>query len=196
MTFLTSLADSQNSIIPKHVLGGQTADQVNKSTFKTQSPVGTGPFTVGQVVPGQFAEFVANETYFQGRPKLDKIIYKLITPETATAQIQSGELDIFLAAGAANFDLLSTVSTLDVRSVTSPGIFTFQFNSETPGAARRVEAPTWAWTCRRSPSISPTSVCARRCTTRSTGARSTRSCSAAATGCSSTRPGSTRTSPA
>ena len=74
---------------------------------------------------------MANPTYYKGRPNLDKVIYKAITPETATAQIQSGELDIFLAAGAANFDLLSTNATLDVRSVTSPGIFTFQFNSET-----------------------------------------------------------------
>src|SRR4029077_7826176 len=129
--FLIKLVEAQHSIVPKHVLAGMTADQVNKSDFKTKSPVGTGPFTVAQVVPDQFVEFDANPGYFGGAPKLDKIIYKTITPETATAQIQSGELDIFLAAGASNFDLLSSNASLDVRSIVAPGIFTFQFNSET-----------------------------------------------------------------
>src|SRR4029077_10655442 len=129
--FLIKLVEAQHSIVPKHVLAGMTADQVNKSDFKTKSPVGTGPFTVAQVVPDQFVEFDANPNYFGGAPKLAKIIYKAITPDTALAQIQSGELDIFLAAGASNYDLLSKNSALDVRVVTSPGIFTFQFNSET-----------------------------------------------------------------
>ena len=51
--FLRLLVDAPSSIMPKHVLAGQTAEQINKGEFKTK-PVGTGPYKMVSVQPGQF----------------------------------------------------------------------------------------------------------------------------------------------
>ena len=123
VTFLRTLVDAPSSILPKHLLVGQTSAQIAKSDFKNKTPIGTGPFKLGQVVPDQFIEFVANPDYYKGPPKLDKIIYKAITTDTALAQIESGELDIILNAGASNFDRLSSIATLNVQLTNAPGIF-------------------------------------------------------------------------
>ncbi len=124
VTFLRSLADAPSSIMPLHLLAGQTADQINKGNFKNKSPIGTGPFTLGQIVPDQYMEFIANPAYFKGAPKLEKVIYKQVTPETALAQIETGELDIILNAGASNYERLSKIDILDTRVLPAPGIFT------------------------------------------------------------------------
>lgn len=129
--FLRTLADAPSSIMPKHLLAGQTRGEILKGDFMNKSPVGTGPFTLGQVVPDQFIEFIASPGYYKGPPKLEKIIYKAITTDTALAQIESGELDIILNAGASNFDRLSAIPTLDVRVVSSPGIFEIVPHGET-----------------------------------------------------------------
>ena len=105
--FVRTIADSPSAILPKHVLAGQTRDQVNKGDFKHKSPIGTGPFKLKEIVPDQFISFEANPNYYDGRPNVDTVIYKAITSETAPAQLQSGELDIALNVGATNFDRLS-----------------------------------------------------------------------------------------
>ena len=122
--FLRTMADAPSVILPEHILTGQTLDQINKGDFKNKSPIGTGPFTVKQIVPDQFIEFDANPDYYLGRPKLDSIFYKAINTDTALAQLQSGDLDIALNVGATNFDPLSKIDILNVQVVNSPGIFT------------------------------------------------------------------------
>lgn len=125
VTFLRFLADAPSVILPKHLLAGQTASQINQGDFKNKTPVGSGAFTLGQVVADQFTEFIANPNYYKGAPKVEKLIYKQITPETALAQIETGELDVILNAGASNFDRLSKIASIDTRVGTAPGIFTF-----------------------------------------------------------------------
>ena len=120
--FMRFMADAPSSIMPKHLLAGQTADQINKGEFKTK-PVGTGPYKMVSVRPGQFVELAANPDYFKGAPKIAKFFYMDITPETALAQLQSGQLDIALNVGVANLDLLSRQSSLNVQVVRSAGVF-------------------------------------------------------------------------
>jgi peptide/nickel transport system substrate-binding protein len=122
--FVRTMADAPSVLLPKHILEGQTRDQINKGDFKNKSPIGTGPFKLKEIVPDQFISFEANPDYYGGRPKVDTLIYKAITSDTALAQLESGDLDIALNVGATNFDRLSSVSILNVQVVNSPGIFT------------------------------------------------------------------------
>src|SRR5262249_25221970 len=129
--FLRSMADAPSVILPEHILTGQTLDQINKGDFKNKSPIGTGPFTVKQIVPDQFIEFDANPDYYGGRPKLDTLFYKQVNTDTALAQLESGDLDVALNVGATNADPLSKVDILNVQIVNSPGIFTLTPFDET-----------------------------------------------------------------
>jgi peptide/nickel transport system substrate-binding protein len=61
-------------------------------------PIGTGPFIFESWSPKNQVVLAANKEYFEGPPKVDKIIFKLIYEETtAEIALQKGEIDIFYA---------------------------------------------------------------------------------------------------
>jgi peptide/nickel transport system substrate-binding protein len=56
--------------------------------------VGTGPFVMTEFVDDQYIEGVANENYFLGKPKLDKIVFQIYADTTAILNaLEAGELD-------------------------------------------------------------------------------------------------------
>ncbi|KGX87339.1 oligopeptide ABC transporter substrate-binding protein [Pontibacillus litoralis] len=57
-------------------------------------PMGTGPFKIGNVVPGESYEYIANEDYWKGAPNLDKVIVKVIDNKAVTGALQNGEVDM------------------------------------------------------------------------------------------------------
>ncbi len=95
--FLYNLAWGASMILPKHLYDGEdlTTNPYNKK------PVGTGPFKFVEYVPNDHVTLEANLDYFDGRPYLDKLIFKFIPqPETAKAAYDAGEVDA-LGYGAA-----------------------------------------------------------------------------------------------
>ena len=60
-----------------------------------RAPIGTGPFAFASLTPNQSLELVANDAYFRGKPKLQKISYRFI-PSDASRDLafQAGELDL------------------------------------------------------------------------------------------------------
>lgn len=139
--FLRNLADAPSSVMPEHVLAGMTADEINTGEFKTSKPIGTGPYSIVQVVPDQYVEFAANPNYFKGAPNIEHLFYKAITPETALAQLETGELDIALNVGATNKERLQGVPSLDVQIVQSPGIFVLLPVDDTPETREKLGLP-------------------------------------------------------
>jgi peptide/nickel transport system substrate-binding protein len=62
------------------------------------NPVGTGPFVFAGWVPGSEVRLSANPKYFEGAPKVQEIVLRLIKDETAAAiALQKREIDIFFA---------------------------------------------------------------------------------------------------
>lgn len=58
------------------------------------NPVGAGPFKLDKFVPGTEATLVAFDDYWQGRPKLDKIVVRGYPDEAAmVAAIEAGEVN-------------------------------------------------------------------------------------------------------
>lgn len=58
------------------------------------NPVGAGPFKLEKFVPGQEAVVVAFDDYWQGRPKIDKVIFRGYPDEAAMiAAIEAGEVN-------------------------------------------------------------------------------------------------------
>ncbi|WNF24132.1 oligopeptide ABC transporter substrate-binding protein [Mesobacillus jeotgali] len=57
-------------------------------------PVGTGPFKVAKVIPGESVELVKNENYWKGAPHLDKIVVKVIDSSLTTGELKNGTLDM------------------------------------------------------------------------------------------------------
>lgn len=70
-------------IVPKHIL---EREDINTSSFN-RSPIGTGPFRFVEWVSDEKIILEANPKYFEGRPNLDRIIYRII-PETAISEME------------------------------------------------------------------------------------------------------------
>jgi len=77
-------------MLPKHILEGK---DITKEEF-TRHPIGTGPFKFKEWVTGQKIVLEANDDYFEGRPKIDRYVMRVI-PDTATMflELKFGGLD-------------------------------------------------------------------------------------------------------
>lgn len=126
-------------MIPKHILEGK---DIKTADFNT-NPIGTGPYKLDKWDTGQSIKLVKNTEYFKGEPKIDNMVFKIVTDYKARAmQLKSGELDFTqitpkdMAAieGNEDFDLYKC-KTADYRGIMynfkSP---LFKENKELPNA--------------------------------------------------------------
>jgi len=70
-------------ILPKHLL---EKEDINTTSFN-RKPIGTGPFRFVEWVTDEKIVVEANPDYFEGRPHLDRIIYRII-PETSLSEME------------------------------------------------------------------------------------------------------------
>jgi peptide/nickel transport system substrate-binding protein len=79
-----------------HYEGVAVADMVDSPQVR-KTPMGFGPFKVKNIVPGEMIEFERFDDYWQGKPLLDGVVYKVIDPALASGLLESGEVDIIAA---------------------------------------------------------------------------------------------------
>lgn len=78
-------------IMPKHIYEKET--DIENSPLNAQ-PVGTGPYVLSEYKPGEYVKFTANKDYFLGAPKVDTVIFKIITDaNTGKLALQKGEVN-------------------------------------------------------------------------------------------------------
>lgn len=79
-------------LIPKHVLAGK---DFNTDEFNSMRPVGTGPFMIEEWKRGEYLVLAANTAFYDGPPKLDRVIYKFLPdPNVRLVQLKKGEVDV------------------------------------------------------------------------------------------------------
>jgi peptide/nickel transport system substrate-binding protein len=85
-------ANHTNCILPAHLL--KRYRDLNHAAYN-DLPVGTGPFKIVRYVPGVEIEFVANDSYWRGAPKLRRIDYRIVQSEsTLLTLLQSHAVDL------------------------------------------------------------------------------------------------------
>lgn len=79
-------------ILPYHILKDEK--DLMTSSFN-KNPIGTGSYKLKEFKTGQDIELIAYENYFEGKPKIDKILYKFL-PDTNTSflYLKQNKLDI------------------------------------------------------------------------------------------------------
>jgi peptide/nickel transport system substrate-binding protein len=79
-----------------------------------EHPLGDGPYKLEKFIPGQEVRFVANENYFQGKPKTEHFIYK--TTEGDVWQfVETGEVDYAsFSATEENIEKLKALGFLNI----------------------------------------------------------------------------------
>lgn len=81
-------------ILPEHALADLPVAEMREWDWWKSSPVGTGPFKFSAYERDQFMELVGNPDYWDGAPKLDKLINRYFADETAAVlALQAGDID-------------------------------------------------------------------------------------------------------
>ncbi len=113
--FPGNLFNNLNSvyIVPKHIFEGKTAAEINEPTL-WMTPIGSGPFKFDSKIDGERIEFVANENYFLGAPKIDRMVVRIVPTANLLAGLMSGEIDI-LAGGGLGSILLDDWATAQAQ---------------------------------------------------------------------------------
>ncbi len=89
--FARSLMTWMGAILPRHVLEGQDL----MTTPVARKPIGAGPFRLAEWSAGSLLRLEASETYFEGRPNLDEVVYRIIPdPSTMFLELKAGKLDM------------------------------------------------------------------------------------------------------
>jgi len=90
-TFAPALASWGLNILPAHLLEGK---DITKSEL-ARNPIGTGPYRFRVWTPGQKVVLESFHEYFEGRPYIDKRIFRII-PDTSTMymELKAGGLDM------------------------------------------------------------------------------------------------------
>ena len=78
-------------VLPKHLLEGK---DITKSEL-TRKPVGLGMYKLDRWTPGQEVILDSNKNYFEGRPYINRYVYKIIPdPATMFLELQAGGIDM------------------------------------------------------------------------------------------------------
>ncbi|GIG68910.1 ABC transporter substrate-binding protein [Phytomonospora endophytica] len=93
-------------------------------------PVGTGPFTVANFTPGETLEMAPNAAYFDGAPKLQKLVFRQI-PEISSRMTALANNEIQATWGVPDDQLAGLQGNPDVKveTVASTSVYTMWFNS-------------------------------------------------------------------
>lgn len=80
--------------LPKHVIEQFSEEELLTSDWFNHPDVIDGPFLLTDYDADHYISYVANENYFKGAPKLDKLNIKIVDGSQVYAGLQSGEIDI------------------------------------------------------------------------------------------------------
>jgi peptide/nickel transport system substrate-binding protein len=85
--FAPFLVNMTTGIVPKHAVEAQGSD------FAVH-PVGTGPFLLKKWARDEEMSFKAFDAYFEGRPRLDELVFRIIPDDTIRyLELKKGSLD-------------------------------------------------------------------------------------------------------
>lgn len=130
-SFFEQFFSSSNiPLLPKHLLGN--LPDFNTAPYNAL-PVGSGPFKYKSWARNDSVEMVANDLYYRGRPKLDRVIYKIVPNwNTVETLLRTGELDIAWLVPSNIVDRLATASGFQFLAQPSDLRTQMQFNTSVP----------------------------------------------------------------
>lgn len=130
-------SDSPYAVLPAHLLAKYKS--LNDVPYNS-APVGTGPFTFVRWVRGDRIEFVRNEHYFLGAPKIKHVIWRLVPDENTEMQLmRTHEADWMYEASVTAYKTIRTIPDVAVVLPNVNGYEGLMMNSgRGPTADRRV----------------------------------------------------------
>jgi peptide/nickel transport system substrate-binding protein len=99
-------------ILPRHLLG--TLPNINQAPYNAL-PVGIGPFKYASWKRADSVELVPDPLYFGRKPKLTRIVFKVIPDRNTTmTQLTTHEIDLWLPVPSAFFDRVRALPSVTI----------------------------------------------------------------------------------
>ncbi len=120
-------SDAPYDIMPAHLL--ERYPSLNGLAYDAK-PIGTGPFRIARWVRGDRVEYVANDRYFLGKPKLRKIVLHFVPDENTIAEeMRTHEIDWFIQATPRVYPQLRPIPHVAIHLVPFNGNDAILFNT-------------------------------------------------------------------
>ncbi|MDR2488428.1 MAG: peptide-binding protein [Desulfovibrio sp.] len=113
--FPRSINTWMGSLMPGHILAGLDLRGVSQA----RSPLSCGPYLMEQWEAGASLSLAANPDYFEGRPYIDRVVYRII-PDLTT---------MFLELKAGKIDVMSSMTAQQYLYQAKDPFFTAQYNT-------------------------------------------------------------------
>ncbi|GAC1475601.1 MAG: peptide-binding protein [Candidatus Dormibacteraceae bacterium] len=117
------------AILPKHVLGNLSPEEINTAPYNSAPTVTNGAFTFVKWEKGSRVEFAKNPKYYRGAPHLDSYVLKIGGTSTETLnQMKTGEVDVgYPGIGGIDPSQYDSAKSVDNISVYSYPRLSFDF---------------------------------------------------------------------
>lgn len=99
---------------PKHQLESIPVKDLLASDAVRKNPVTLGAFKIDKVVNGESVQFVANEHYFKGKPKVDKVVLEVVPPTSIGEALRTGKYDIATSYPTNQYDSIKDLQNLSI----------------------------------------------------------------------------------
>ncbi|MEK4762583.1 oligopeptide ABC transporter substrate-binding protein [Viridibacillus sp. FSL E2-0187] len=99
---------------PKHYLKDVPVKDLVKSDKIRKAPVTLGAFKFDKIVNGESVQFVANENYWRGKPKIDKVVLTSVPSTQIVEALKAGKYDMASSIRATAFDSIKDLKNLTI----------------------------------------------------------------------------------
>ena len=110
---------------PKHQLESIAVKDLLASDAVRKNPVTLGAFKFDKIVNGESVQFVANEHYWKGKPKLEKVVVQTVHPSSISEALKAGKFDIALSYPTNQYDGVKDLSNISVLGRDELAIFLY-----------------------------------------------------------------------
>ncbi|HWT05850.1 MAG TPA: ABC transporter substrate-binding protein, partial [Xanthomonadales bacterium] len=132
VTFFSSCC-ANPSLLPKHLLAKYP--NINNVPYNSL-PVGIGPFKFERWDRSKQVVLVANPLYWRGRPKLDKIVYKIVPDRNALlSQLAAHKVDMWYQFSGAYLARIKALGAYTVFRQPSYAYSHYDFNTTHPAVS-------------------------------------------------------------
>ena len=99
---------------PKHYLETTPIKDLISSPQVRKAPVTLGAFKLDKLVDGESVQYVANEHYWKGKPKLDKIVLQVVPSSSIGEALRTGQYDLASSYPTTQYDGVKDLTNLTV----------------------------------------------------------------------------------
>lgn len=89
--------------MPKYIFKDIPIKDQEKSDAVRKNPVTFGPYYMSKIVTGESVEYLPNEHYYQGKPKLDKIVFTNVPTASIVEAVKAKKYDMVYSMPTDNY---------------------------------------------------------------------------------------------